>query len=89
MAAGPNARSVANYFLRYTPKRVAAWATVVYCVPMTDGLVIAKTRIPEGKMARLAELAERNERSVAGELRVAIDQHLENNEAPETEGGNN
>lgn len=41
------------------------------------GLVPVRTRVPKLKAERLARLAERNGRSVAGELRVAIDRHLE------------
>lgn len=55
-----------------------------------DGLVVAKTRIPPAKMDRLSKLAERNERSIAGELRLAIERHLDDNDAPDDdrEGGN-
>jgi hypothetical protein len=40
------------------------------------GLVQVKTLYPADKVARLAELARANQRSVAAELRVALDRHL-------------
>jgi hypothetical protein len=41
-------------------------------------LVQVKTLYPADKVARLAELAKQNQRSVAAELRVALDRHLAN-----------
>lgn len=48
-------------------------------------LVILKTRVPRRTMREFAKLAERNERSVAAELRLIVDRHL--SEAPNQEGG--
>jgi len=41
---------------------------------------LVQTRLPEKKIAALAVLAKRNERTVAAELRVAIDKHLASQE---------
>ena len=41
------------------------------------------TRIPDRIAARLAKLAKRNERSVAAEVRVAIDRHLSESHSQE------
>ena len=48
-------------------------------------MALVQTRIPEGKLAKLARVAKRNERSVAAELRVAIDRHLESESHPRGE----
>jgi hypothetical protein len=42
------------------------------------GLIQVKTLYPAEKVARLAELAKQNQRSIAAELRVALDRHLAN-----------
>jgi hypothetical protein len=40
------------------------------------GLIQVKTLYPADKVARLTELARANQRSIAAELRVALDRHL-------------
>ncbi len=39
-------------------------------------LVTVKTRLQQSKANKLDRLAEKNDRSVAAELRIAIDKHL-------------
>lgn len=40
-------------------------------------MALAQTRLPKVKYAQLAKLAKSNERSIAAELRVAIDRHID------------
>lgn len=51
-----------------------------------EELVVMRTRVPLTVVVAFAEVAARNQRSVAAEMRVAIDRHLQT-EAPERDGG--
>lgn len=53
-----------------------------------DGKVTAKTRVSRSKLQRLERLARRNFRSVAAELRLAIDAHLVANDSSGKDVGN-
>jgi len=44
-------------------------------------LTLVQTRLPKARADQLAKLAKQNERTVAAELRVAIDKHLASQEA--------
>jgi predicted DNA-binding protein len=52
---------------------------------LLPALVTVRTRIDSEKADRLDELAQQNDRSIAAELRIAIDAHLE---AAEKDGRN-